>query len=171
MPGEIDHIKELQNRLYTRDPDNIPKKKFGILRPVKQNVDSTWGDKNIPKDRGPQKVSVRGYKRFFLFSFLFFAIGLGLAAFSVFRGAVTLSSKNVDVVILGNSFVDGGEVLPIQVEIANRNSSDLINAELTLEYPKGATDSSGSEVARVTELLGTIGSGKTRSIGFYCSFL
>lgn len=166
MPGEIDHIKELQNRLYTRDPDNIPKKKFGILHPVKQNVDSTWGDKNIPKDRGPQKVSVRGYKRFFLFSFLFFAIGLGLAAFSVFRGAVTLSSKNVDVVILGNSFVDGGEVLPIQVEIANRNSSDLINAELTLEYPKGATDSSGSEVARVTELLGTIGSGKTRSIGF-----
>lgn len=166
MPEKIDHIEELQKRLYARDPDSVPKQKFGILRPVKQSVESAWGEKKLPNDHGPQKPSVKGYKRVFLFSIIFFAVGLGLAAFSVFRGAVTLSSRNVDLTILGNSFVAGGEELPIQVEIANRNSSDLVDASLTLEYPKGAVDGTGSEVARLTEQLGTLGSGKTKSVPF-----
>ncbi len=166
MPEEFDHIEELQKRLNARDPDSVPKQKFGILHPVKQNVESTWGEKNLPDDTTPQKANVKGYKRVFLFSVIFFAVGLGLAAFSVFRGAVTLSSKNVDLTILGSSFVAGGEELPIQVEIANRNSSDLVDATLTLEYPKGAVDGTGSEIARSMETLGTISSGKTKSIAF-----
>lgn len=166
MPEQIDHIEELQKRLYARDPESVPKQKFGILRPMKQTMVSTWGEKDIPKDKGPQKVSTTGYKRFFIFSFIFFLIGLGLASFSVFRGAITLSSKNVDLTILGNSFVAGGEELPIQVEIANKNSSDLVDAVLTLEYPKGATDETGTEMTRLAEPLGTIAAGKSRSVGF-----
>ncbi len=166
MPEQIDHIEELQKRLYARDPESVPKQKFGILRPMKQTMVSTWGEKDIPKDKGPQKVSTTGYKRFFIFSFIFFLVGLGLASFSVFRGAITLSSKNVDLTILGNSFVAGGEELPIQVEIANKNSSDLVDAVLTLEYPKGATDETGTEMARLAEPLGTIAAGKSRSVGF-----
>ncbi len=166
MPEEIDHIEELQKRLYARDPESIPKQKFGILHPVRQKVESTWGEKEIPENKTIRRPSSKGFKRFFFFSVIFFALGLGLAAFSVFRGAVTLSSKNVDLAILGNSFVAGGEELPIQVEIANKNSSDLVDATVTIEYPKGATDGTGSEVARETEELGTIGSGKTRSVAF-----
>lgn len=166
MPEEIDHIEELQKRLYARDPESVPKQKFGILRPVKHDVRSAWGEKEIPNDAVVQKGGSKGYKRFFFFSLIFFLVGLGLAAFSVFRGSVTLSSKNVDLSILGNSFVAGGEELPIQVEITNKNASDLISATLTLEYPKGAIDGSGSEITRATEQLGTIGSGKTRSVGF-----
>jgi hypothetical protein len=45
MSNDIDHISKLQRRLYARDPENIPKQKFGILRPLKENVDSTWGRK------------------------------------------------------------------------------------------------------------------------------
>ncbi len=166
MPEEIDHIEELQKRLYTRDPDSVPKRKFGILRPIKHNVESTWGETTIPKDRGQQRMGVTGFRRFFIFSLVFFLAAVGLALFSVFRGAVTLSSKNVDLSILGNSFVAGGEELPIQVEIANKNSTDLLDARLVLQYPKGATDETGSEVARFAEELGTIASGKTRSIAF-----
>ena len=166
MPEQIDHIEELQKRLYARDPESVPKQKFGILRPVKQTVNSTWGEKDIPKNRGPQKIATTGYRRLFIFSFIFFLIALGLALFSVFRGAITLSSKNVDLTVLGNSFVAGGEELPIQVEIANKNSSDLVDAVLTLEYPKGATDETGTETARLVENLGTIAAGKSRSAAF-----
>lgn len=166
MPEEIDHIEELQKRLYTRDPDSLPKRTFGILRPIKQNVNSTWGDKNIPKEKGPQRIGVTGFRRFFVFSVIFFLLAAGVAAFSVFRGAVTLSSKNVDLTILGNSFVAGGEELPIQVEIANKNAGDLLDARLILQYPKGATDETGSEVTRLAEELGTIASGKTKSVAF-----
>ncbi|HVY35776.1 MAG TPA: hypothetical protein VG982_00670 [Candidatus Paceibacterota bacterium] len=166
MPDEIDHIEELQKHLYARNPDSIPKQKYGILHPIRQNVTSTWGQKNIPKNKAPRRINISGYKRFFFFSLIFFLVAGGLAAFSVFRGAVTISSKNVDLSILGNSFVAAGEELPIQVEIVNKNAEDLVNASLTLDYPKGATDETGSEVTHLVQQLGTIGSGKTKSVGF-----
>ncbi len=166
MSDEIDHIAELQKRLYARDPESVPKRKFGILRPLKHNVASTWGETELEHDKPVKRTSVSGYKRFFIFSFFFFLVAFAVLAFSVYRGALTLSAKNVDLVVLGSSFVAGGEELPIQVEIVNKNSSDLVNATLTLDYPKGATDVAGSDVVHIEKVLGTIGSGKTKSEEF-----
>ena len=166
MSDEIDHISQLQRHLYARDPESIPKQKFGILRPIKQKVDSTWGDTSIPQAQKKYVASTIAFRRFFVMSLLFFVIAAGAAAFSFFRGAVTLSSKNVDVNILGNAFVGGGEDLPIQVEIANRNSADLTNVKLMLEYPQGAPDISGSNTAHEQRDLGTVESGKTKSESF-----
>lgn len=166
MSDHLDHIDELQKRLYTRDPEQVPKRKFGILHPVKQKTQSAWGATEIPKEKLEHPKGGKGYKRFFIIAILFFIFALGVALFSFYRGAVTLSSKNVDVMILGNSFVGGGEELPIQVEIANRNSTDLVNAHLTLNYPKGATDETGADVVRIERDLGVIPSGKTRSEEF-----
>lgn len=166
MSDEIDHIGDLQQRLYARDPESIPKRKFGILRPIKQNVTSTWGEGEVPHERARHPKISPGYKRFFLFSFIFFIIGLGIAAYSVYHGSVTLSSKNVEVTILGNSFVGGGEELPLQVEIVNKNAVDLTNAVLSIDYPKGATDQVGSDIARIEKNLGVIASGKSRSEEF-----
>lgn len=132
---KLDHIAELEKRLYARDPDSVPKRTYGILHPLKSKVDSSWGEKELPEKERPKITKVSGYKRFFVVSFIFFLIALAGALFSVYKGAITLSSKNVDMVILGNSFVSGGESLPIQVDIANKNSADLVEAELTLAYP------------------------------------
>jgi hypothetical protein len=166
MADEIDHIDELQKRLYARDPDSVPKRKFGILRPLKHNVTSSWGETEIVKEKTIHHTNVTGYKRFFMFSLIFFVLALGAAFFSFYRGAMTLSSKNVDLAILGSSFVGGGEELSIQVELTNRNSADLIDAELVLDYPKGATDQAGSDIVHLKKTLGTIPSGKTKSEEF-----
>lgn len=166
MPEEIDHIAELEKRLYARDPENVPKRTFGILRPVRQNVTSTWGQTEIPKGKAEHKSTVKGYRRFFIFSFVFFLLALGGAAFSVYRGTLTLSSKNVDVSILGNSFVAAGETLPIQVEIANSNSASLLNATLALDYPKGSSDAAGTDTVHTEQPLGTIGAGQTKGQDF-----
>ncbi len=163
MADEIDHIGDLQQRLYARDPENIPKRKFGILRPIKQNISSTWGEAEVPHERARHPKLSAGYKRFFIFSFIFFIIGLGIALYSIYHGSITLSSKNVEVKILGNSFVGGGEELPIQIEITNKNAVDLTNTILSIDYPRGATDQSGSDVMHIEKQLGTIGSGKTKS--------
>jgi hypothetical protein len=160
----IDHIKELQNKLYSRDPKQIPQDKYGILRPVRQKVESTWGETIVP--RQPRKRLSAGYKTFFIFSVLFFLVGAGVAYFSIYRGAVTISSKNVDIAILGNSFISAGSSLPISVSIANKNSSDLLNTTLTISYPKGADDGPQAEVVRSSVSLGTIGSAKTKSQPF-----
>lgn len=166
MSNEIDHIADLQRKLYARDPENVPKQKFGILRPLKDKVDSTWGEDGLPEKKITRRSSVSGYKRLFIFSFIFFIVALGVALFSVYRGAITLSSKNVEISILGNSFAAGGESLPIQVDMSNKNSTDLVDSVLTLSYPKGSIDNTGGDIERVKKVLGTIPSGKTKTEGF-----
>lgn len=166
MSDEIDHIAQLQRHLYARDPDSIPKRKFGILRPVKQRVDSVWGQTTIPKAEKQYSTNTAAFKRFFIFSLVFFIIAACAAAFSFFGGAVTLSSKNVDVNVLGNAFVGGGEELPVQVEVVNKNASAITNVKITLEYPKGAVDAAGSDVTRVERVIGAVESGKTKSEAF-----
>lgn len=167
MPSEeIDHIAELEQKLYARDPDSAPKRTIGILRPLKNNVESTWGQDDLEKKKRGHVPAVSGYKRLFIVSFFFFLVALGAALFSVYRGAITLSSKNVEVTILGNSFVSGGEALPIQVDMVNKNAADLVDAQITLSYPKGSVDASGGELERINKPLGTIGSGKTKTEEF-----
>lgn len=163
---KLDHIAELEKRLYARDPDSVPKRTFGILHPLKSKVDSSWGEKELPEKERPKITKVSGYKRFFVVSFIFFLIALAGALFSVYKGAITLSSKNVDMVILGNSFVSGGESLPIQVDISNKNSADLVEAELTIAYPRGSFDGDKSQIERKKVSIGTIGSGKTKTQSF-----
>lgn len=166
MSDKIDHIAELQRKLYARDPESAPKQKFGILRPLKDNVDSAWGETELPEEKRVRRTNVTGYKRLFIVSLIFFILALGAALFSVYKGAVTLSSKNVEVLVLGSSFIAGGESLPVQVDITNKNSSDLVDAQLVLSYPKGSIDDSGADLERVKKPLGTIGSGKTKTEGF-----
>jgi hypothetical protein len=163
---EIDHIAQLQQKLYARDPESAPKRTVGILRPLKSRVESSWGQEDLVKEKKRHIPMISGYRRFFIFSFIFFLIALAVAFFSVYRGAVTLSSKNVELTILGNSFVAGGESLPIQVDMINKNSADLVDAEITISYPKGSMDVSGAEMERVKKVLGTIPSGKTKTEGF-----
>ncbi len=163
---EIDHIAELEQKLYARDPESAPKRTIGILRPLKNNVESTWGQDDLEKKKRGYVPGASGYKRLFIISFFFFLVALGAALFSIYRGAVTLSSKNVEVTILGNSFVSGGEALPIQVDMVNKNAADLVDAQITLSYPKGSVDASGGELERIPKPLGTIASGKTKTEEF-----
>lgn len=162
MSEEMEHISELQKRLYARNPENIPKRKYGILRPLKQDVSSTWGKTEIEDKELKKKSGIVGVKRFFIISFLFFLIASGILFFSIFKGAVILSSKNVDLVIAGNTFVSGGEELTLQVEVVNKNATDLLNSVLILHYPRGAVDTIEGDVSMVERKIGTIGGGKNK---------
>lgn len=166
MSEEIDHIAELEKRLYARDPEQVPQRTYGILRPEQQNVNSTWGQTTVPAEKVARKSRIGGYRRFFIFSLIFFVIALGLAAYSIFKGSLTLSSKNVNVSILGNTFVAAGETLPLQVEIANSNSAPLLDAKLVVDYQKGVNDGSGNDIAHLEQVIGTVESGQTKSQAF-----
>jgi hypothetical protein len=163
---KIDHLAELEKHLYARDPENVPQRKFGILRPERQNVVSSWGQTKVPQAAVVRKSRITGYRRFFIFSLVFFLLALGTAAYSIYRGSMTLSSKNVAVSILGNTFVAAGDTLPLQVEIANSNSAPLLAAKLALDYPKGVNDGSGSDVMHVEQQIDTVAAGQTKSQAF-----
>ncbi len=160
---KLDHIEELEKRLYARDPEAVPKRTYGILHPLKNKVDSSWGENSLPDKARSTPTTVSGYKKFFIFSFIFFLLALGAVLFSIYKGALTLSSKNVEMSILGNSFVSGGESMPIQIDIQNKNSADLVDAELTISYPRGSIDQGEANIQKNKIPIGVIASGKTKT--------
>lgn len=164
--NEIDHIEALEKRLYARNPESVPERKYGILHPTRESVDSQWGETSIKHPKRLMPTSLTGYRRFFLVSIIFFVIALGVAFFSVYRAGSALSSKNVEVTVLGNSFVGAGEELPLQVAIANTNAAPLESTTLTLIYPKGAVDTSGGELVRDAHTIGEMLPGKTTTENF-----
>lgn len=164
--SEIDHIEELEKRLYARNPESVPERKYGILHPTRESVESKWGETDIKHPKRLMPAPLTGYRRFFLVSIIFFVIALGVAFFSIYRAGSVLSSKNVDVTVLGNSFVGAGEELPLQVAIANTNAVPLEGATLTLMYPKGAVDTNGGELVRDVHQIGEVLPGKTTTENF-----
>jgi hypothetical protein len=76
-----------------------------------------------------------------------------------FAGGNTVSNNNIDIAILGNTFTAGGEELPLQIEITNKNNSALELADLLIEYPKSSSSDLTGETERIRQSLGTIPSG------------
>src|SRR6185503_5512738 len=49
-----------------------------------------------------------------------------------------VSSKNVDISILGPTTISAGETLELGISISNTNNADLEVANLSIQYPQGA---------------------------------
>lgn len=108
-------------------------------------------------------IKTSRFKKFFVFSLIFFILALTYAAYVFFAGSNTVSNDNIDISILGNNFTAGGESLPLIVEITNRNNSPLELVDLVVEYPKDSNDTSSSDVERLRDSLGTIPAGAVRN--------
>jgi len=76
-------------------------------------------------------------KKFFIFSVLFFVVAAGVAAFVLFGGVNMISSKNVDIKVIGPVSIGGGQEVSFEINIANNNNTDLESASLLVEYPDG----------------------------------
>ena len=131
----------------------------------KKKVLDTWT--LSPKDEksfaGKLFMKSSAFKKFLTFSVIFFLLAVGFAAYTFFVRGNTISNENIDMAILGNAFVAGGEELPLQIEVTNRNSSPLLLADLLIEYPKSSSSdlASGNERLRVS--LGSIPAGGVRN--------
>jgi hypothetical protein len=91
----------------------------------------------------------------------FFLIALGFVGWTFFKGNNQVSSDNISINVLGNSFTPGGEELPLEVEIANQNAVPLELADLIIEYPKtGADIGAPSDLVKSRLSVGTVAPGK-----------
>lgn len=68
---------------------------------------------------------------------LFFVIAVGVATFFLTGNRNILSADKIDIVVTGPSSVSAGEVVPLAIEIKNKNASTLEVADLLIEYPSG----------------------------------
>jgi hypothetical protein len=108
-----------------------------------------------------KKHSTPFFKKFFIGAIIFFVATLGFGSYMYFSGGVSVTSDKIDIIVLGNAFTKGGEELPLQIEIVNRNNAKLELANLIIEYPRGANDDAGDMVRIPRDAIGTINAGES----------
>lgn len=167
ISDENSRLRKMNSELYTTDIQ--PPNKRSILHGNRVSAPDEWSDtgkKPLPASLAAQpKRTPRVFKTLFLGSFAFLAVAALVLGGSFLLGGNSISSNNVDIAITSKSFVDGGEELPVEVSIVNKNRLPLELATLVLEYPTGGEDAPGA-VSRISRDIGTLAVGDTRTESF-----
>jgi len=158
-------IEGLNDTLYSRTRYRNPLDKRS---PVKEfelsEVEEKWQtpelDEMLKHERIPHKINPL-MKKVFILALLFFIATVGVAGFVFLGGANFVSSKNVDIGVLGPTTVSAGEVLELGVTISNTNNADLEFANLSIQYPQGSRnpDNTAEPLTYTKDNLGIIGAG------------
>jgi hypothetical protein len=100
-------------------------------------------------------------KKFFIFAALFFGATMIVAGFVFLGGSNFISSKNLDLTVVGPAVTPAGELVELQVTIKNGNNADLELANFSVQYPQGARDPQDStkQLSFTKEELGVIKAG------------
>jgi len=160
--SEPEHkIEDIKRRLY--DPvDTVTHRTHeGVIHPVNHNVEAEWRNEEINNAMNMRKPKVSIFKKFFIASIVFFFGAIGVASYIYYTGGVSVSSENIDITVIGNAFTKGGEELPLQIEITNRNKANLELSNLLISYPNGASDNPADVVRLPRMNIGTIKPGET----------
>ncbi|MEK7062894.1 MAG: hypothetical protein AAB946_02565, partial [Patescibacteria group bacterium] len=95
-------------------------------------------------------------------STVLFVISIGVVGFVYLGGGNLISSKNVDIQIVGPLSVAGGRILTFDIEVINQNNTNLQGVTLKIEYPSGlrAISDVNKELTSGSFNLGEIKSGE-----------
>ncbi|MCX6752854.1 MAG: hypothetical protein NTW62_00700 [Candidatus Nomurabacteria bacterium] len=157
---KLHRLEDMKSRLFSKSYKNLQIKRSGILHKKEYDIPDSWKEEeesNIT-DKIFMKTSI--FKKFFIFSICFFALAIIFALYSFLGGGNTVSNDNIDIAILGNAFTAGGEDLPLQIEITNKNNAPLELADLVVEYPKGSAVDLAQDSNKLRDSLGTIPAGQ-----------
>jgi len=161
---KLNRLEKLKSKLFSKNFKMQDISYGGFSRQPKSDVPDSWEKKEAEigaEEKFFMKTSI--FKKFFIFSIIFFVLALGFAFYMFFIGGNTVSNENIDISVLGNAFTAGGEELPLQIEIINKNNSPLELADLLVEYPKGSSGDLSQDTERFRSSLGTIPAGGVRN--------
>lgn len=153
---KLSKIEELKTKLSSKSYKMRDVSYGGFSHQQKSDVPDSWKEEENKFNLGEKLLTKTSmFKKFFIFSIIFFVIAIGFASYMFFVGGNTVSNENIDISVLGNAFTAGGEELPLQIEIINRNNSLLELADLLVEYPKGSSGTLAEDTERFRSSLGT----------------
>jgi hypothetical protein len=137
-------VEGLKESLYSRtkyhDPDNERRPvAMGEISDVEENWDSPDLDEMLKMERRKPETTFF-MKKVFIIAVIFFLTALSLAVYAFFGGANFISSKNVDIKVLGPVAVSAGEILELSIVVSNKNNADLQMTNLSVQYPQGTRD-------------------------------
>lgn len=139
-------LNRLNRGLYSRKtPDILDKGVEGIRPREEEPTSNEWTSKEGSRfDVLASKLSHVAEKqhsfarKFLTLSAVLFIISAGIATFVFLGGMNLISSKNVDIQVVGPVAVGGGQDANFDVVIKNGNNTDLEAVKLTVEYPEGS---------------------------------
>lgn len=149
----MNNLDKKDRTLYGKDKISA-RKRSGIKSSRNTDAPRDWGSSSVSGRSRKKKGGM--VKTIFTGSIIFFVLAVLFFLFQFLTGNQNVSTNKVDIEVLGNTFVAGGEELPIQIQITNRNSVDLEYTDLFIEYPDGSGESTRERVS-----LGTIKSRQT----------
>ena len=167
MPDDKHKIEDIKSRLYDREDTVTNRHREGVLHPINHKVDTIWKtdavspNNNFTLETQMKKPRTSFFKKFFIGAVVFFICTLGFAGYMFYSGGASVSSDNIDILVLGNAFTKGGDELPLQIEIVNRNRAKLELANLVISYPRGASDDTSDVIRLPRDAVGTIGVGQS----------
>ncbi len=163
--NKINRLEELKSKLFRKNYQTKIEHRDVYSHPHKKEAIDSWEENekrgNDINEEFFMKTSV--FKKFFIFSIVFFTLTLIYGVYTFFAGGHTVSNDNIEISVLGNNFTAGGEELPLVIGVTNKNTAPLELVDLVVEYPKGGSVDSASDVERLRVSLGTIDSGEVHN--------
>jgi hypothetical protein len=159
--NKLNRIEELKTKLFSKTSSTQTGHRDNLSHLHTGEVPASWTEKGGAFREASEQFFMKTslFKKFFLFSVGFFALALGYASYMFFAAGNSVSNENIEIAILGNAFTAGGEELPLQISITNKNNSALDLVDLVVEYPKSSSGDLSSETERIRESLGSIPAG------------
>lgn len=161
----LSRIEELKSKLFSKNFKTTIEHRDSFSHRHNEEVTDSW----VVQDSGIVNMSHKFFmktsffKKFFIASAIFFATAVLYGAYMFFGGGNTVSNDNIDITVIGNTFTAGGEELPLQIGITNRNNLPLDLVDLVIEYPKNSSGDLTGETERIRQSLGTIPAGAVRN--------
>jgi len=90
---------------------------------------------SIPKQKLPTSL----FRKIFIFVLGFFLITVAVTVVTLYEGGKQVSDDLIALELVGQPFVDSGEVLEFQVRVQNFNQQNLVLPDLTISYPKDSS--------------------------------
>jgi len=171
-------LNKLTNKLYSRNTPNIidtgrsdfkQTEDSGPIENLGEEGEKSWQSTKTSRfDELVANVSNMArnkhtfVKKIFIFSLLFFVLASGIAAFVFLGGVNIVSSRNVDIKIVGPVSVGGGQEVSLDINVINNNNIDLDSASMLIEYPQGTRSVAdlSKEISNERYNLGKIASGE-----------
>ena len=144
MDDNKSRVDKLRDNLYSRTRYKDPEEARSRLKSTDNpDVQESWEGPDLDemlKYEREQENTHPIVRKIFLSALIFFGFAILVAGYVFFGGANFVSSKNVDISVLGPTAVSAGEVFELGVTVTNRNNADLDLANLTIQYASGTRE-------------------------------
>lgn len=165
MSEDKSKVDSLSDKLDSRTRYQNPLEKRSVVKEIETpDVTESWQSPKLDEllSRERQAPVINPFmKKFFTFAVLFFIATILIAGFVFLGGSNFVSSKNVDIDVVGPTLASAGEILELGVTIKNGNNTDLVLANFSVQYPQGSRDpeDTSKTLTYEREDLGVIGAG------------